>query len=449
MVPNQPASQVGAGFLAIKFHRDAFNPNGRYGDAGDRVAYCRGAAELADTNGCWRQHHFPNQSNARHPTAGWFIRCADDQIIGPRLKIDSRNGQGGIALIIVMVTIFVLTILAGGFALSMKVETKLARNASYESELEWIGRSGVELACYILAEQLNISSEPYDSLNQTWAGGPGSMATSNSPLAQISLKDHKLGNGTYSIKITDLERKFNINTDALSGAPLLEQAFIRMGVDVGEYPAIMAAIQDWVDADDDSHIGGAESDYYQGLNPPYMAKNGPIDDLSELLLIKGVTPEIYLGGSSTNYIPPASQGLKNPFGSGAPPSYAFGLKDVFTSISSGKININTAPTTILQLIPGIDPVVVPDIIKMRAGPDGVDGTEDDTPLHSVGELATVLGNLNRTAQGLLNRLCTVRSSTFEVEVDAEISGYRRKFFAIVGRNNQKDLQVLSFYWTTP
>ena len=73
----------------------------------------------------------------------------------------------------VMVTIFILAMLAGGLALSMKVETKLARNASYDSELDWIGRSGVELACYILAEQSKISAEPYDSLNQIWAGGPG------------------------------------------------------------------------------------------------------------------------------------------------------------------------------------------------------------------------------------------------------------------------------------
>ena len=39
------------------------------------------------------------------------------------------------------------------------------------------------------------------------------------------------------------------------------------------------------------------------MNPPYSAKNGPIDDISELLLIKGVTPEIYYGGAATNFQP--------------------------------------------------------------------------------------------------------------------------------------------------
>src|ERR1041384_2486075 len=127
------------------------------------------------------------------------------------MKILIRTSQRGIALIIVMVTIFVLAMLAGGFAYSMKVETKLARNAQNEAELEWLGRSGVELARYILSQQMAIPSEPYDSLNQKWAGGPGGFGDTNSVLADISLENNQLGNGKFSIKIIDQERKFNIN----------------------------------------------------------------------------------------------------------------------------------------------------------------------------------------------------------------------------------------------
>ncbi len=56
-----------------------------------------------------------------------------------------------------------------------------------------------------------------------------------------------------------------------------------------------------------------------------------------------------------------------------------GLKDIFTPFSSGKININTADANVLQMIPGVDNIIADNIIKLRAGPDGVDGTEDDTP----------------------------------------------------------------------
>ncbi|MCX6881604.1 MAG: hypothetical protein NTV12_03710, partial [Verrucomicrobia bacterium] len=65
----------------------------------------------------------------------------------------------GIAIIIVMIVIVVLSVLAGGFAYTMKVETKLARNSSYESDMEFLGRSGVELGRYVLAMQLGLPGE--------------------------------------------------------------------------------------------------------------------------------------------------------------------------------------------------------------------------------------------------------------------------------------------------
>ena len=68
----------------------------------------------------------------------------------------------------------------------MKVETRLARNANSEAELEWLGRSAVEKAAWILAEQLKIAQERYDGLDQKWAGGLGGIGTSNSPLAMSS-----------------------------------------------------------------------------------------------------------------------------------------------------------------------------------------------------------------------------------------------------------------------
>ena len=72
-----------------------------------------------------------------------------------------------------MISIFVLTMLAAGFAYSMKVETKLARNANSEAELEWLGRSGVEYARWVLANSRANPMQPYDSLDQPWATGSG------------------------------------------------------------------------------------------------------------------------------------------------------------------------------------------------------------------------------------------------------------------------------------
>lgn len=359
-----------------------------------------------------------------------------------RIALRSSARQRGIALIIVLIAILVLALLAGGFARSMKVETKLARNASYETELEWMGRSAVELARYALGQQLLITSEPYDSLNQKWAGGPGGIGTTNSPLADLQLENVEVGNGRFSVKIVDMERKFNVN---LANELMLQQALIVMGVDAAEAPTVVNAILDWIDRDDLTRVSGAETDYYQAFNPPYVAKNGPVDDMAELLLVKGVTPELFWGPACTNHSLAAFQTKAGQFDwAKTLPTFSAGLVDFFTPLSSGKLNINTASTTVLQMVPGIDVNTAAEIVRLRAGLDGMDGTDDDTPLRNPGELVNV--GLNRQIVQELFRFCDVRSRTFEVRVDAEISGYKRQFVAVLGRNSVRDIQILSFYW---
>src|SRR5688572_14023530 len=102
-----------------------------------------------------------------------------------------HNKSSGIALIIVMIVVVVFAILAGGLAYTMKVETTLARNSSKDTELEWMGRSGFELAKFFLSQQ-PAGGQPYDALNQRWAGGTGET---NDALEGFSLTDNQIGHG--------------------------------------------------------------------------------------------------------------------------------------------------------------------------------------------------------------------------------------------------------------
>jgi general secretion pathway protein K len=364
------------------------------------------------------------------------------------MKISPRHNSDGIALIMVMCVIVVLSALAAAFALSMKVETRLAQNANSEEQLLWAGVSGVQRACWILTQQLTIRNEPYDSLNQKWAGGPGGLAESNSVLSSISLDNYPVGDGTVSIKIIDLERKVNINT---ANAMTIQQALTLMGVDANDISVVSDSILDWIDSDDLPRVAGAESDYYQGLPVPYYAKNAPIDDLSELLLVKGVTQEMYWGSNATNHTPSVFQhklGLGT--APGQAPDYPFGLVEIFTPFSSGKININTADKNVLQLmlmILGVDTDTAGNmadaIINQRNGPDGVPGTEDDIPFQNVNQLAAITG-LNAQQFG---NLCAVRSFTFEVHVTVQCGNAPpREYVAILTRNLGTAIQVVSFYW---
>ena len=350
------------------------------------------------------------------------------------MKIRTHHNSDGIALIMVMCAIFVLSALAAGFVLSMKVETRLAYNANSEQQLLWLGRSGVELARYVLSQ--HPPGEPYDSLNQKWAGGSGSLSESNSVLSSLPLNNYPVGDGTVSIKIIDLERKVNINT---ASATTIQQALTLMGVDANDISVVSDSILDWIDSDDLPRVAGAESDYYQGLAVPYYAKNAPIDDLSELLLVKDVTPEMYWGSNAGNHTPSVFQhklGLGT--APGQTPDYPFGLVEIFTPFSSGKININTANANVLQMIPGVDAAMADAIIKQRAGPDGVDGTEDDISFNSPGQLGG-FGIQDTSA-------CDTRSFTYEVHATAQIGEFKREYVAILARTSGMDIQVLSFYW---
>jgi type II secretory pathway component PulK len=359
------------------------------------------------------------------------------------MKIRTSTGNQGIALIIALISIFILAGLAAEFALSMKVETKLASNANNDDQLVWLGRSGVEYARWVLAQQAAVSAEPYDSLNQKWAGGTGTMAESNSPLASISLDNIPVGDGSFSVKIIDGERKLNINA---ADDPLIKQVLTQMGVDASQQSVISDSILDWINPGDMPRMAGAKSDYYQTQTPPYYSKDAPIDDLSELLLIRGISDhtEIYWGGADPNG---TGMTFHHQLGMSHSPneiaSYPFGLTNVFTAISSGKLNINTADANTLQCLPGMDQTSAEELIKMRSGPDGVDGNDDDVPFRSTGQIGQI--GINTAVVGQISRYLTVRSTTFEVEVTAQTGPSTKHYHAILLRASPNDIRVVGFY----
>jgi competence ComEA-like helix-hairpin-helix protein len=63
----------------------------------------------------------------------------------------------------------------------------------------------------------------------------------------------------------------------------------------GMTPDITAAIVDWRNTGNEVTPGGAKADYYLSLHPPYLPRNGPLQTVRELLMVRGVTRELLLG----------------------------------------------------------------------------------------------------------------------------------------------------------
>ncbi|MDG1892876.1 MAG: type II secretion system protein GspK [Verrucomicrobiota bacterium] len=344
------------------------------------------------------------------------------------------HSESGIALIMVMVVVVALGIMAAHFSFSMKIETRLAINTTRDPDMEWMGRSGVELAKYVLAEKMRIPIEnQFDALNQMWAGGPFGT---NEVLAAISLQGVPLGDGIINVKIEDLERRFNVN---VHGPVITSQALLFMGVEPFQASVILDSLKDWVDPDIITRLNGADEESYltepNSPFPPYLVKNGFIDDLSELLLIKGITPEIFYGfQAAENPLMPTGMGSAN-----------FGLSDLFTTVGGYQVNINTASASVLQMIPGMDENLAFEIVMTRAGFDGVDGTEDDLPFTRIQDLMMVPSITPPVLQSM-RRFVTHRSNTFEIIVEARIDNYRRIFRALIVRLNGRQFATLNMRW---
>ena len=346
------------------------------------------------------------------------------------MKIFISKKNPGFAVIIALVAVTVLTLLAGAFAYAMKVETRLAANANNDEQFYWIGRGGVDRACWWLALE---GGQPFSSTFQYWHHGPGDGPETNGPLAFESLDNFPVGPGTVSLAMTELGSKININT---ANTPQLQQVLNAMGVDASEISLVSDSILDWIDPDDGTRMAGAESDYYQGLTPPYNAKNAPLDNIDELQLIKGVTREMFFGGSPTN-----SQGFARHrlgFGSapGQTPDYPFGLRDVFTPFSSGRVNLLIADQNVLELIPGMDTLTAQAIITAR---------DSDPPIRNLPQLLAAAG-VNPAAAGQIQRYAGVRGDTYEVRATATIGEVSHYYTAVVFRTGP-NVQVVSFYRT--
>jgi hypothetical protein len=68
-----------------------------------------------------------------------------------------------------------------------------------------------------------------------------------------------------------------------------------------------------------------------------------------------------------------------------------GWDDDFTLNSSGPIDLAWASRDVLRAIPGISDTMVDRFLQLRAGPDGKDGTADDTAFKSIDEVRSALG----------------------------------------------------------
>ena len=163
-------------------------------------------------------------------------------------------------------------------------------------------------------------------------------------------------------------------------------------------------------------MSGAESNYYEDLDPPYAVRNGPIPDLNELLLIKGITPELYYGKGET---PGLSHHMT---------VHGMTLGAGTTFNWPGRININTADLPVLAALLGIENEEMAQSLydfrqEIAAGKDVHDfsSTKWYKNIPGFGDIA------------IDPKLISVSSDVFRIESEATTSNIKTSVIAVVQR----------------
>lgn len=221
--------------------------------------------------------------------------------------------ERGVALVIVLWAVMLLTVIAGNFVFAMRIETLVARNAVSGEQAEATANGAVHRALYeTFKPAANAGTWKADGRERQW----------------------EQNGAKIRVVMMDESGKIDINT---SSDELLGGLLLSVGVDAEKSARLLDAILDWRDTDALTRPNGAESEAYQAAGLPYEPANAPFDAVEQLQQVLGMSHDIYLR-----------------------------LAPLIT-IHSGQPGINTlvAPRGVLMAIPDVSPSQVDDYIAQR------------------------------------------------------------------------------------
>lgn len=229
----------------------------------------------------------------------------------------------GVALITTLVIIALLVTVVVEFNRIAIADLDVTGNFGDQEKILFLAVSAVNGVKELLS--LDYLYTKGDNLLEEWAKGPSYFQAASAMLEEGEIQ------GT----ITDEDGKINVNilvnekgdingTQKALWERLLAQP--RFALNEEEINTIIYSVKDWLDKDEEiTGIFGAEDTHY--MDKGYRCKNGLLNNLEDLLLIKGITPEIFFGTQDRE-----------------------GIRSCFTVHGDGRININTAPIPVLEAL---------------------------------------------------------------------------------------------------
>jgi len=194
----------------------------------------------------------------------------------------SSHKQGGVALITVLLIVAIATVISVQMMSRQVFDMRRTENILDRDQANAYALAAEAWTRQVLMDARIGRDSRVDHLNQLWA-------QSIAPPAFEGVQ--------VVIEIEDMQGRLNINNlvnpDTGDANQTQVQRFQRLLQNQGLDTALLPALLDWIDPDQDERLGGAEDDYYTRLDPPYRPANRPMTSQSELRLVRGVDDATY------------------------------------------------------------------------------------------------------------------------------------------------------------
>lgn len=229
--------------------------------------------------------------------------------------------QRGVALLAVLWLTVALSAMALATSYMVRTEVEAATNRIEGEQMRFLARGGIEAA----VDSILRSATARGALEET---PPEFVA------GQRWLR-YEFPGGRCAVEVVPENAKLNVNQ---ARPEQLAALFRALGVPAVESAELALAIDEWR-SPRGSNVGSVYDAYYAALPEPYGARHAPLEQLEELLPVKGMSRELFFGR-----IERSAEGRWTR----KPP-----LADLLTTApTGGGINLNYAAPEVLATLPG-------------------------------------------------------------------------------------------------
>lgn len=241
------------------------------------------------------------------------------------------RSEKGIAIIMVLWIVTILVALVISFSFLIRTEARSTIFFKEGVQKRFIAEAGMERAILEIFHRQTYREQ--------------AVVVEGNEVVRIDGRPYtgRMETGSYKFRLLSESGKIDINKMSDLTGIVLKNLLLSLDVPQEKADIIVDSILDWTDSDNLRRLNGAEDEYYLSLQVPYRAKNAPLDTLEELLLVKGITPDILFGNKEHR-----------------------GIVQYLTIYgTSSKININAAPKELLMALPGLTEETAKRIIDQR------------------------------------------------------------------------------------